>query len=259
MLFFIFAQHLALIMRGKIILDIGNSRIKWAYVDHFIATENYHTHPTSGINDLFEHWNKEDIDTIILSNVSSHSIDFIQNNVPNKKVIEIRGNSPSPLKMQYTTPETLGPDRFLAAIGAYEEFKGQHILVVDFGTCIKYEVISANGDYLGGAISPGINMRFKSMHTFTGKLPLMEGQIPQLHLLEFGKSTDESMYVGVFQGILGEIKQFIHNMEKRNGKLCIIFSGGYAQEFANYLENHIFVRSNLVLSGLVQIIRHNEY
>lgn len=246
-------------MSRKIILDIGNTRVKYADLEEFTHTNSYHFTPTKYINELISDWSKQEIEQIFISNVADIDIQDIKKKLSHIEIIEIKGTTPSPLKMKYKTPETLGPDRFLAAIGAYSEFKGEPILLVDFGTCIKYEVISSDGSYLGGAISPGLEMRFKAMHTFTGKLPLMENQIPHANMDAYGMSTNESMYTGVLQGIIGELKQFITQHPEHNDKLCIIFSGGYAQEFANYLENHIFVRPNLVLTGLVHIIRHNEY
>lgn len=246
-------------MSRKIIVDIGNTRIKYADLEEFTLTNSYQITPTKDINELISTWTNQEIEQIFISNVADIDILNLKNKLSHIEVIEIKGTTPSPLKMEYKTPETLGPDRFLAAIGAYSEFKGQPILLVDFGTCIKYEVITTDAKYLGGAISPGLEMRFKAMNTFTGKLPLMESQIPQENILAYGTSTNESMYTGVLQGIIGELKQFIAQHPEHNEKLCIIFSGGYAQEFANYLENHIFVRPNLVLTGLVHIIRYNEY
>ena len=246
-------------MSRKIIADLGNTRIKWTELGANEEQGNIAYHEVADSQTLFSIWQKMPFDTLIYSNVSSITEAEIRKILPDKKLIEITGRTPSALKMGYKSPDTLGSDRYLGALGAYAEFKGRDILLVDFGTCIKYEKIDAEGTYLGGAISPGIEMRFKAMHTFTGKLPLFQHQKPKFPLTPIGQNTEESMYTGVFQGILGEIKQFIHMNQQAEREMCVIFSGGFAEDFAVYLENHIFVRPNIVLSGLQHIVRYNNY
>ena len=110
--------------------------------------------------------------------------------------------TPLPVENLYETPQTLGYDRMAAVVGANEQFPGKDILVVDAGTCITYEFIDAAGRYHGGNISPGVQMRFKALHEFTGRLPLV---VREGRRLPLGKDTDTAMREGVLKGMEYEI------------------------------------------------------
>lgn len=117
-------------------------------------------------------------------------------------LLRLGGQTPLPVENLYETPQTLGYDRMAAVVGAYARFPGRDILVIDAGTCITYEFIDAAGRYQGGNISPGLQMRFKALHRFTGRLPLVasEGRLPPL-----GKDTDTAIRAGVRKGLEYEI------------------------------------------------------
>ena len=163
---------------------------------------------------------------------------------------------PSPLKLDYQTPETLGPDRFAAAVGAYALFPKQNSLILDFGTCLKIDFVEKGGIFKGGAISPGINMRYQALHTFTAKLPLLSRpeQIPEYLS---GKSTPESLHAGVILGILAEAEGIIERYKETMGQINILFTGGDASYFEGRLKNAIFVPQNLVLLGLAETKKHH--
>jgi type III pantothenate kinase len=128
------------------------------------------------------------------------------------------------------------------------------VLVIDLGTCIKYDFVNAKGQYLGGSISPGMNMRFAAMHDYTGKLPLIT--FSNVKFLT-GTSTETAMQTGVITGIRGEINEFISRYRKKYDNLKIIITGGDAGRFVNDLKLSIFAATDLVNIGLNEIIRFN--
>ena len=159
-----------------------------------------------------------------------------------------------PVTNTYDTPETLGKDRLAAIIAAQKMFPGKAVLVVDIGTCITYDLINQNKEYLGGNISPGWMMRIQAMHRYTDKLPLVEKIIhPDL----IGKSTVKALQNGSFYGTKGEIESFIRQFDKRFKGLKVIFTGGDAQLFLDHMESKIIIRPHLVLEGLNEILKYN--
>ncbi|HEY5825470.1 MAG TPA: type III pantothenate kinase, partial [Cyclobacteriaceae bacterium] len=154
----------------------------------------------------------------------------------------------------YATPTTLGVDRIAAVCGALEIYPNGNCLVVDTGTCINYEFIDAKGEYLGGAISPGIHMRLEAMHKFTARLPLVTNN-PDAQLI--GNSTATCMQSGVTNGVIAEIEGIITRYSHLYPDLGVILSGGDYSLFENKLKPSIFVAPELVLSGLNRILLHN--
>jgi type III pantothenate kinase len=127
----------------------------------------------------------------------------------------------------------------------------------DLGSCITSELISADGVYHGGSISPGMNMRFKAMHTFTDKLPLVNAGDEKVLLP--GDSTEACMRAGVVVGITNEIKGMIASYSEKYPALKVIFTGGDASYFESLLNMNIFVQPNLVLMGLNEILLCHEF
>ena len=159
-----------------------------------------------------------------------------------------------PIQNRYSTPATLGLDRLAAACGAWLLYPNQECLVIDMGTCINYEYINEAGEYLGGAISPGVMMRFEAMHHFTSRLPLAS-PIDTSPLI--GASTVSGLQSGVMNGILEEIKGVIFRYTKKCPGVHVILCGGDAHFFENHLKPSIFVAPDLVLMGLNSILLQN--
>lgn len=159
-----------------------------------------------------------------------------------------------PVKVNYATPESLGLDRLAGIVGASKLFKGKSVLVIDLGTCIKYDFLSKNNSYKGGSISPGLYMRLSALHHYTDKLPLLE---PERTNGFIGKSTKTSILTGVQTGILAEMEGFIARYKKRYGSLKIILSGGDSTRFEGQLKIPIFAAPDLVCIGLNEIINFN--
>ncbi len=159
-----------------------------------------------------------------------------------------------PLETSYATPSTLGADRLAAAVAAHALMPSTDILVVNAGTAITYDLITAAGEHLGGAISPGLMMRYKALHTFTGRLPLLDeiGDTPLT-----GRSTAGSILSGVLNGTLAEVDGMIGRYRLSYPGIKTIMSGGDNNYFDKRLKNKTFAIPNLVLTGLNIILDYN--
>jgi type III pantothenate kinase len=174
----------------------------------------------------------------------------------NTYFLKLDSHTPLPVKILYKTPRKLGKDRIALAVAAYATFPGENVLVIDAGTTITYDVVNNKGEYLGGAISPGIRMRLKALHTFTGKLPLIEepDTIPDW----VGNDTRSAILSGVLNGVLAETEGFIQSYQARFPQLKIVLSGGDEKYFDKRLKNNIFALPNFVITGLKEILDYNE-
>ncbi len=170
-------------------------------------------------------------------------------------IIRCNAATPLPIRNLYETPSTLGFDRLAAVVGAWEQMPGRDVLVVDAGTCITYELLDANGQYHGGNISPGLQMRFKALHEFTGKLPLVEREGP---LPELGKDTETAIRAGVIHGIEREISGYITALKHKYPELLVFLTGGDEFSFDTKVKSGIFADRFLVLKGLNGILNYNN-
>jgi type III pantothenate kinase len=169
-------------------------------------------------------------------------------------VLVLDQQTPLPIKNRYLTKETLGYDRIAAAVEANARFPGQNILVIDMGTAITIDFIGSDNEYLGGNISPGLLMRFRSLYDYTGRLPLVE-PADQGRLL--GDDTQSAIRAGVQNGIIFELDGYINAKKKRYSDLQVLMTGGDALFFDKKLKNSIFVDLNLNLYGLHRILEYN--
>ena len=160
-----------------------------------------------------------------------------------------------PIENLYETPLTLGYDRIAAVVGANEQFPDKNILVIDAGTCITYEFIDATGRYHGGNISPGMQMRFRALHQFTGRLPLVSAEGERVSI---GKNTDTAIREGVLKGIEHEISGYIMAMKHKYPELLVFLTGGDDFSFDTNLKSIIFADRFLVLKGLNRILNYNN-
>lgn len=159
-----------------------------------------------------------------------------------------------PITNSYSTPETLGKDRLAAVVGAHHLFPSSDVLVIDAGTAITYDIISADGVYTGGGIAPGIAMRYKALHTFTGRLPLLDyyGDTPLV-----GNNTVMSIQSGVLNGAVAEMDGIITQYLNQSPLIKIIVTGGDYNYFDKRLKIKTFAAPNLVLEGLNLILNFN--
>lgn len=160
-----------------------------------------------------------------------------------------------PFKNSYATPETLGVDRIALATAAFYLNPNGNTLVIDAGSCVTYDMMNDYGEYLGGAISPGIMMRYRAMHQQTAKLPLLEmGAVADF----IGNTTESSMHSGVVNGICNEIDGVIGQYASRFRDLTVILTGGDAQFLSKRLKNTIFAHSKFLLLGLNHLLEYNK-
>jgi len=169
-------------------------------------------------------------------------------------VLLLDEKTPVPFKSKYQTPSTLGNDRKANIAGAMKLFPGKDVLVIDVGTCLKTDFINEAGEYLGGSISPGLEMRFKSLKHFTARLPLVTYEsFDELT----GNSTKNSILSGVINGMMMEIEGFIEKYDLKYSNLSVILTGGDTYVFDKNLKISIFVAPYLSLSGLNEILIYN--
>jgi type III pantothenate kinase len=237
-----------------LVIDVGNTRIKAAVFENDTLGESF----AFGVADVKQQLqeilkNYLSIKAIVLSSVGDSIMDLLQEAAQTIPVYSISQQSTFPFRSAYATPTTLGIDRMVLASGAVLQFPGQNRLVIDAGTCITYEYISAEDVYLGGAISPGIEMRYKALNNYTAKLPLLEKKFPELPI---GNSTAESMHVGVVQGVLHEIEGTLAELEAQAEKFIIILTGGDAEFLAKRVKNTIFANSNFLLEALNKLYQY---
>ncbi len=158
---------------------------------------------------------------------------------------------PLPFVMKYKTPDTLGLDRVALAAAAYYQYPSQDCLVIDAGTSLTFDFIDRSGNYHGGAISPGLQMRYRALHHFTSRLPLVEHQ----PLDDFiGRSTRESILSGVANGMIREVKGTIEQYEERFPEVITVITGGDAALFDDLVKNTIFAAPDFLLQGLNNIL-----
>ncbi len=168
--------------------------------------------------------------------------------------LELDHHTELPIENLYKTAETLGKDRIAAAVGANELFPNQNLLIIDAGTAVTYDLVSEKNQFVGGNISPGLEMRFKALNHFTGKLPLIEYHDD---FESIGTNTTEAIRAGVQNGLIFEIAQTIDLFNRNYQNLQIIMTGGDSNFFERKLNYSIFVHFNLTLIGLNRILEHN--
>ncbi|HTI59650.1 type III pantothenate kinase [Mucilaginibacter sp.] len=245
---------------ANLVIDIGNTLTKVAVFeqDNLLHTEQS---PVTGAKTLLQLIEKYHIDIAILSSVRNQEEEW-------RAVVEEKldlkyftRDMTAGIRNRYGSPETLGVDRLAAVMGAHELYPGKSSLVIDAGTCITYDHVDADGNYFGGSISPGLNMRYKALNYYTGALPLVEadGKFDN----RYGDDTRTAILSGVQNGIKYEVFGFIESYRANEPELNILLSGGDSIFFDTLLKNSIFApyvknEPYLVLKGLNAAIRYNN-
>lgn len=239
----------------NLILDIGNTLQKLAVFSNkeLLLKETFHNLDEEKLSAFISRHGP--FRSSILSSVTNHPVVLEEILHDSSRLTLFTSETPVPLKNMYQTPETLGNDRLAAAVGAQSLFPGRNVLSIDAGSCITFDLVTNSAEYLGGAISPGIRMRFEALHTFTGKLPLVEPA--DFHGL-VGRSTRESILSGVINGVTEEIRGVIALYQRRYNDLAILITGGDHELLHNNLKINIFAVPNLVLTGLNEILDYND-
>lgn len=237
-------------------IDIGNSFSKVAVFKD--KTLVFHQRLNKlGVIDLAQVIEKFAVKKSIISSVNqdiSALEEFLKRLTTYRRFTALLSNGVQNL---YQTPTTLGLDRWAAILGANSIYPNGSSLVIDAGTCITYDLLNHKKQYFGGSISPGINMRFKAMNHYTGRLPLLS--FDENEAISEGKDTETAIKNGVLQGVLNEIEGFIAINNKKESDLKVILTGGDANFLYKQLQNSIFAPqiikdTHLVLKGLNEAI-----
>ena len=239
----------------NLIIDIGNTMAKVALFDNNDIVEVL-TESNYSLGCLAELCARYPIEQGIVATV----IDLNEQVLTDLAALSfpllwLNHQTPLPVVNLYETPETLGYDPMAAVVGANEQFPDKDILVVDAGTCITYEFIDSKGQYHGGNISPGMQMRFKALHQFTGRLPLIDSNGRKLPM---GRDTETAMRAGVLKGIEYEISGYIESMKHKYPELLVFLTGGDEFSFETNVKSVIFADRFLVLKGLNRILNYNN-
>lgn len=239
----------------QLVIDIGNTRVKTGlfHGEELISNGVTDEEPVYAIKEYFDSPNE--IEALIISSVRD-SVD--PDLIPIPETIHhvmFDHETELPIINKYESPKSLGLDRIALAVAAASLHPKQNVLVIDAGTCVTFDVVNRNGEYLGGIISPGIQLRLNAMHEGTSKLPQLkfDGKLGD----KIGKSTEGCMKSGAVNGMLNEVMGTIKAMDGEFEDLKILLTGGDAQIFDNELKSGIFADPNLVLRGLNKILLHN--
>ena len=239
----------------NLVIDIGNSRTKFSIFNRneVVITVPVDEFKPEQIDELRNEY--ADLNKVIVSATKDYSLKIKEKLQVNfAQFIEVEGNTPLPIENCYSTKNTLGNDRIAGAVGAFYLYPETNVLVIDAGTAITYDLLTDKGQYLGGTISPGIDMRFRALHQFTGKLPLVNQQ--EYNKL-YGTSTEHAIRAGVQNGVVFEVDKTIDTFKEFYNNLKVIITGGNVEFFDKKLKNSFFVHFNLIALGLNRILEYN--
>ena len=237
----------------NLILDIGNTSTKLAVIDGSKKLK------VARINDLTREelektFSGLSIQKAIVSSVRelpSSITDLIYANIPYVHLLTYR--SKLPFVIEYETPETLGPDRIAGVAGAFSLFPDSELLVIDAGTAITYDYLSG-GKYRGGNISPGLSLRFRALHEFTGKLPLV---VLSDNFTKPGRNTADAILAGVITGVTYEINEYIRTFKKKSTDFKILLTGGDSGFLKEKINYQVIYMPDIVIDGLNYILEYN--
>jgi type III pantothenate kinase len=241
-------------MSVTLCFDFGNSRLKCGVFENDIFSQEIILQNDSNetIKNLIDSFHP---DKSILSSVIKHNpeIETILSGAS-------RFHKLSHLtQLNFTTPvnkpETIGTDRLALAAAAVHFFPGQNNLVIGLGSCITYNFINQYDQFIGGAISPGMEMRFRAMNDFTDKLPLVQ---KDWHFPVVAYDTKTNLQSGVIAGITFEIEGFINFYAGKYNNYNVVLTGGDCEYFARRIKNRIFADNNFLFKGLYALSEKNN-
>ena len=242
-------------LRMNLVIDIGNSKVKVAVFEIDTMILSIVCEETSFLDELKKIFNKYQIVQSIVSSVKDIEDEYFEELQKLPSLLLLNSDTPLPFKNLYSSPSTLGNDRIALAAAAVLKYPQKNSLVIDAGTCITYDFVNSNNEYLGGAISPGLEMRYKALHQHTSKLPLLSKNEVYKRT---GFSTTESIHSGVINGVICEIEGVITQYKQDFHDLTVVLTGGDTKFLSKQLKNSIFANQNFLLQGLNKILTHNN-
>ncbi len=227
------------------VLDAGNTRLK---IGRFEGGKLVQVEALA-LTDWQQYRLSSPADAAVLASVSvpEQELDLWLKAQGIPKVLRFDQHTPLPFESRYTSPETLGSDRKMLVLGAVHLYPNRNHLIIGIGSCITYDLVTAQNVHLGGDISPGMHMRWRAMHDFTARLPLLTEPEP---IQLFGTDTQSALRSGVVQGIVAEIQGRYQQLKQQIPDLTIILTGGDAHFFEKQINSPIFAEPNLALYGL---------
>ncbi len=234
---------------GYLAVDKGNTKTRFSVVDAVSPVILESTHFIEEVSRLLERWS---IKAIGVSNVGAS----FTGNSWQLPYLEVSHTIKLPFENAYLSPETLGSDRICDLAGGVALFPSEPLLIIDAGTCITFDYLDSKGIYNGGAISPGLSMRLRAMHTFTQKLPELK---LQKEAKIIGSTTSAGMQSGSLFGAIGECEFRIEKWLEKEPSSRIIITGGDSETLAKHLKYKIFAEPNLVSLGIWKCLKHNGF
>lgn len=244
-------------------IDQGNSRTKVAIIGDegkLLHTFIYKSFASTDVERLFSLYPITDSIISSVINIEPAVVNSLHR--LSAHFILFDHKTPIPIRNGYDTPETLGQDRLAAAVGAVSLCPNENLLIIDAGSAITYDYVSADGTFCGGNIAPGIKMRLTMLHSLTKKLPLVEAEESELIPL-FGKNTRDAIAAGVVRGVAYEVKGYMRTLADRGQHFQTYLTGGHAPYILNNVRSHgkrnyaIHHEKHLVLIGLNRILSYN--
>ena len=240
----------------NLIIDIGNSFVKVAVFKKDALVQKELIQSKDLLKTVKELKKKyKTLNKAIISSVGKVETTIIDVLKESFHVLVLNSQTQLRFKNLYGTPKTLGVDRMALVSASTKQFPKKNVLIVDAGTCITYDFINNKNEYFGGAISPGIRMRYQSLNNFTANLPLLETNLPTDII---GNSTATSIHSGIITGILKEIDGVISEYKEKYPDLTVILTGGDTKFLSKQLKSSIFANSNFLLEGLNHILQFNS-
>lgn len=235
-------------------IDVGNTQIKSAVFEENTLVEKEVFSLCDfqiSVENILKKFKK--ISVLVIASVGKLEKEQLGAFSERVKIYFIDREKVLPFVNKYATPTTLGVDRVVLAAGAALQFPEHNKLIIDAGTCVTYDFVDNQNVYYGGAISPGLRLRYEAMHNYTAKLPLLKLEEPTEVV---GNSTQQSMHSGVVNGLTFEIDGYIDSLKVKNENFIIILTGGDANFLAKRLKNTIFANSNFLLESLNSLYQY---
>ena len=240
-----------------LVLDIGNTAVKAGCFADGLLRETWAGLDAAEVRALVQRWQPQHLLVASVAEDATARAAALQPLVPGRALALVPGTTAVPLRNAYATPHTLGADRLAAAVGAAGLRPGQDTLIVDAGTALKLDLVTADGTYHGGSIGPGLGLRLRALHAFTGRLPLVPLPAADATVGLVGGSTADSILSGVVRGTVAELDGLVAQHRQRHPALAVLLTGGDAPFLAARMAGRTFVVPELVLLGLYHILAYN--
>lgn len=239
----------------QLAIDVGNTRVKAAVFESDVILSKRIFLVSDFVAEMTRFADNYNIKKAIVSSVGRLNDVQLELITSLWETVFLSHKTPVPFTNNYDTPETLGVDRIALVAAFVKKHPGKNGLIIDAGTCITFDFIDFKASYKGGAISPGLRLRYESLHNLTANLPLLEKSMPDNII---GTSTETAMHSGVVNGVLQEIEGIINEYRAQYFNDVVIITGGDAQFLAERLKNSIFAHSNFLLEGLNFILTYSN-